>query len=155
MNIRIEILADTADPMLPPLLFVLRQITEGPVQAPSTGDALAVPGGTVAPVKRGPGRPPKSAAAPIAEPAAPAPAAPAVAVPVAAPAAEAAPAAPAGPKLTMKDLTTMVTETLDAVGQNPVRAVFKQFNAGKLSDVPPEKFTAFAAALTEARSMVQ
>lgn len=153
MNIRIEIDTFSADPAFPNLLRVLSQLGAGSTTVISeTTPSEPAP---AAPVKRGPGRPPKSASAPAVEPAAAAPAAPPVAVPVAAPATEAAPAAPAGPKLTMKDLTTMVTETLDAVGQNPVRAVFKQFNAGKLSDVPPEKFTAFAAALTEARSMVQ
>lgn len=145
MNIHVTIESRPED--LPVLLRALGMLQSAPPAEALTG------GETPVPVKRGPGRPPKSASAPAAEPAPPA--TPTVAVPVVQPAVGAEPAAPAGPKLTMKDLTTMVTETLDAVGQNPVRAVFKQFNAGKLSDVPPEKFTAFAAALTEARSMVQ
>lgn len=45
--------------------------------------------------------------------------------------------------------------TLDAVGEGPVRALFKKFKVARLSDVPADKRAAFLKGLSDARSMAE
>lgn len=56
--------------------------------------------------------------------------------------------------LTLKDITDLVTDTLDKCGTPTMRGIFAKWKVAKLSELKQESYADFAAALNEARDMV-